>query len=132
MSARTELMNYTLEHTRVMSTEDSAAILIDLHFFKVLVGEQFDKQRFRGLFDKFVDAGQGEFGPVTLDRIKAGPSYVKWGGWIGDQGIAMQVMAAGHAADLWDVVTPATLGFTGAEGDALAGRGFVMTSGLKS
>lgn len=135
-----ELNDYVREHTRAVRGESPPATpatantpaLIDVHFFKVLIGESFDKEHFRTLFDAFVAAGVGEFADVDLDRIKGGPSYIEWGGLIGDQGLAMQMMGAGAYAGLWDVIIPETLGVTGTEADRMAGAGFVMTSGLKA
>lgn len=63
------------------------------------------------------------------ERLKGGPSYIEVGAEIGDQGAAFQLFALGKVLGLWDVITPAALGFTGEEARALAGRGMVMMSG---
>ena len=67
----------------------------------------------------------------NLDTLKGGPSYITLGAMIGDQGVALSLMALGHALGLWRVITPATLGMTGPMADDMAGRGFVMTDGFR-
>lgn len=66
------------------------------------------------------------------DRLAGGPSYIEVGAEIGDQGAAFQLFALGKVLGLWDVVTPATMGFTGAEARQMAGSGFVMMTGFKA
>jgi hypothetical protein len=63
-------------------------------------------------------------------RLASGPSYIEVGGEIGDQGAAFQLFALGKTLGLWDVVTPTTLGFEGAEAREMAGRGLIMTTGF--
>lgn len=65
------------------------------------------------------------------DRLAGGPSYIEVGAEIGDQGAAFQLFALGKVLGLWDVITPATMGFKGAEARSLAGSGFVMITGYK-
>lgn len=64
-------------------------------------------------------------------RLAAGPSYIEVGAIIGDQGAAFQLFALGKVLGLWEVITPATLGFSGKEATDLAGKGFIMISGFK-
>lgn len=64
-------------------------------------------------------------------RLADGPSYIEVGGVLGDQGAAFQLFALGKVLGLWDVITPARLGFAGAEARQMAGVGFVMMSGYK-
>jgi hypothetical protein len=63
------------------------------------------------------------------DRLAGGPSYIEVGGVIGDQGAAFQLFALGQVLGIWNVITPASMGITGAEARRLAGSGFVMISG---
>lgn len=67
------------------------------------------------------------------ERLAQGPSYIELGAEMGDQMMALMVMAIGmaigEAADLWTVITPKTLHIGGAAADDLAGKGFVMISG---
>jgi hypothetical protein len=65
------------------------------------------------------------------DRLAGGPSYIEVGAEIGDQGAAFQLFALGKVLGLWDVITPAMMGFTGAEAREMAGRGFVMMTGFR-
>jgi hypothetical protein len=66
------------------------------------------------------------------ERLAAGPSYIEIGAEIGDQGAAFQLFALGKVLGLWSVITPATMGCTGAEARQMAGRGFVMMSGYRA
>lgn len=65
------------------------------------------------------------------ERLAGGPSYIEVGGVIGDQGTALQLFALGQVLNLWKIITPKTLGFSGKEANALAGQGMVMISGFK-
>lgn len=66
--------------------------------------------------------------PVRLAR---GPSYIEVGAVIGDQGAAFQLFALGKTLGLWELITPASMGFRGDEARQMAGMGFVMISGFK-
>lgn len=63
------------------------------------------------------------------ERLRNGPSYIEVGGVIGDQGAAFQLFAVGKVLGFWDVITPAKMGFEGAEARNLAGSGFIMING---
>jgi hypothetical protein len=65
------------------------------------------------------------------DELAGGPSYIAVGGVIGDQGAAFQLFALGKVLGLWDVITPASMGFEGPEARDLAGRGFIMMTGYQ-
>lgn len=65
-------------------------------------------------------------------RLAGGPSYIEVGAEIGDQAAAFQLFALGKVLGLWDVITPATMGFTGVEARQMAGSGFVMMTGFKA
>ena len=65
------------------------------------------------------------------NRLAGGPSYIEVGAQIGGQGAAFQLFALGKVLGLWDVITPATMGFAGEEARQVAGSGFVMISGFK-
>lgn len=64
-------------------------------------------------------------------RLRAGPSYIEVGADIGDQGAAFQLFALGAALGLWEIITPAKMGFEGEKAKALAGRGFIFITGFK-
>lgn len=65
------------------------------------------------------------------ERLAAGPSYIEIGGILGDQGQALALIALGHVLKLWEAITPALFGVTGAEAQKMAGMGYVMISGFK-
>lgn len=65
------------------------------------------------------------------DRLAGGPSYIEVGAEIGDQGAAFQLFALGKVLGIWDVITPATMGFTGAVAQQMAGAGMVMMTGYQ-
>jgi hypothetical protein len=65
------------------------------------------------------------------ERLAGGPSYIEVGAELGDQGAAFQLFALGQALRLWDVITPATMGFDGEEAAEMAGQGFIMISGFR-
>jgi hypothetical protein len=54
-------------------------------------------------------------------------SYTDIGGAVGDQWLGLQAMAAGEALGLWKVYSPADAGYEGADANAIAGAGGVMT-----
>lgn len=64
-------------------------------------------------------------------RFKDGPSYIEVGAEIGDQGAAFCLFAVGKVLGFWDVITPMTLGFKGDEARDMAGRGYIMVSGIR-
>ena len=126
---QTDLVDYVIEHTRTIRDHVDAPSVVDCHFFRTLVDESFDRERFKRLVADFLATGEGEFGPIDHQRVAGGPSYIEWGALIGDQGLAMRMMAAGQIAGLWQVITPRMFGVDGPEADSLAGQGMVMTSG---
>lgn len=65
------------------------------------------------------------------ERLAGGPSYIEVGGVLGDQGAAFQLFALGKVLKLWDIITPETMHFKGAEADEMAGRGFIMCTGFR-
>jgi len=99
-------------------------VKVDCHFVTVAV----DAAKAETLRAEFIDLLRAYPHP---DRLAAGPSYIEVGGELGDQGAALQFFALGQALGLWKVVTPALLGFSGAEADMLAGSGLVMMTGWK-
>lgn len=119
------LNDYVYSHAR-QDIEDG----IDVHFFRVVTWD-VDPAEFRKLFEATLSdfGGHGEFGDLSLERVKKGPGYIELGGHVGDQGMALLLMGLGEAAGCWKVVTPLTLGLTGEAADSLAGGGMVMITG---
>jgi hypothetical protein len=96
--------------------------LLDVHFVKVSVDETAANE----LRDELVQLLS------TNPRMRGGPSYIEIGVDLGHQGLALMLLALGKALKLWDIITPATLGISGAEADELAWHGFVMCSGMRA
>lgn len=110
------LNKYVLAHTYPCEPDHRPATgergNIDVGFFSVGF-KDFIPAKFTGLFFDWLDDGVGAFGDKpSAERIAGGPSYIEWGGLIGDQGLALRVMACGQEAGLWEVMTPKSLGIT--------------------
>ena len=97
--------------------------LVDVHFMRIGVDLTPANERKAELIEILKAYPDPE-------RLAGGPSYIELGGVIGDQGAALTLIALGAALDLWEVLTPATLGITGADADKLAGQGMVNMSGF--
>lgn len=65
------------------------------------------------------------------DEFEIGPSYIRTGALIGDQGMALRLFALGQALGLWKVITPHMLGLEGEEARRAAGAGYVMINGYE-
>jgi hypothetical protein len=97
---------------------------IDLHFIVIGVDTVLAKKRrdeLIAILNEYPDP----------DRLALGPSYIEVGADIGDQGAAFQLFALGKVLGLWDIITPASLGFDGDFAAEAAGRGFIMITGYK-
>lgn len=56
-----------------------------------------------------------------------GPSYIHLGAIIGDQGLALKLMAVGKVLGWWGLITPRSLGLEDPDDiERLAGAGYVM------
>jgi hypothetical protein len=120
----------------VVSIEDYPAKpidreLVDVHFFSVGFTEAAPTWSHRRFFDYLVNNPIGEFTNMVREQWEGGPSYITVGGWIGSQELALRLFALGQAHQIWTVVTPERLGFTGADADRMAGNGLVMSAGFK-
>jgi hypothetical protein len=101
---------------------------VSVHFFKVGLRGDADVTA-EELVALIKDSEEGNFARITVDRLKAGPSYIELGGWLGDQGAALMFMGLGEILGLWDVVTPETMlrgTVNQGKADELAGLGLVM------
>lgn len=96
---------------------------VDVHFITIGVRQWLLTDENRLGFNRLCDAYP------QPERLAGGPSYIELGGVFGDQGVALMFLAIGEALDLWNVITPGTMGITGPEADRLAGGGMVMCSG---
>lgn len=79
--------------------------VVDMVFFKVGLSGEPSAEEFRSL-----TAGhRGDYGDVDpFDGSEH--SFLDLGGWIGDQGLAMQYMALGALLGVFELLTPARLG----------------------
>jgi hypothetical protein len=79
---------------------------VDIEFFGVKVIEEPSKEE---LLELVTNSKEGEFG-TSFDLFDGEEhSYLNLGGWIGDQGLAMQLMALGKYLAIWDLMTPTTM-----------------------
>lgn len=98
--------------------------IVDFLLLKVGVDKE-KAETHRAELIEWLDGLTGELAEI----MKGGPSYITLGAHIGSQGGAFQLMALGKVLGLWNVVTPATFGFDGAEAKQLAGAGMIMMTG---
>lgn len=102
--------------------DETKTAMVDLVFF--VAGVDLEKARdhrpqIEGLLAAYPEPA----------RLAGGPSYIELGGALGDQGMALCLMAMGKALGLWDIITPATVGMEGDEAQQMAGNGFIMVTG---
>lgn len=77
----------------------------DVVFFNVCAVEEPDANTFRLIIE---GAKQGEFNDLDpWDGKEHG--YMEVGGWIGDQGLALQFIGLGSLLSLWPLMTPKML-----------------------
>ena len=88
----------------------------NLMFFKVAKTDNADKDQFVSLVNK-------QF-PHWLDGEER--SYMKIGGEMGDQGLALMTMGLGKLLGVWDLITPELLGIPNDLAMQMAGAGFVI------
>jgi len=125
-----KLQQYVIEHTirgacqcgqciDKTTDEQPKGHTADLVFFQV-ANKDGDAVELR----KLIDAANGEFNDVNLfDGQEHG--YMEIGGWIGDQGLAMQLMGLGSILGLWQLLTPKIFGMDGDMAMQLAGMGMI-------
>ena len=91
----------------------------DMHFFKVSLRDGPDADTLREL----IASHQGECDPLDGKEH----SYMELGGWLGDQGLALQFMGMGSLLGLWNLLTPATImpGLPAELAGQMAGAGMV-------
>jgi len=112
-----ELVKYVIEHTDrnactcgkciVSGEEKELPHSVDMFFFDVSAKNNPNVDTFR----KLISEHQGAWGEVNVFDGQE-HSYIELGGWIGDQGLAMQFMGLGWILGLWQVAHPVNmLGF---------------------
>jgi len=111
----------------VGSKPDPQGHTVDMVFFKVVKKNGATADEFKRLTAEH----KGHYGDVNpLDGKEH--NYMELGGWIGDQGLAMQYMALGVLLGEFALLSPAILGFTGAEAQQMAGMGFLSIQAKKA
>jgi hypothetical protein len=94
---------------------------VSVYFFEVSAVGEPDAETFRSLI---AGAREGHYNHVDpLDGEEHG--YMELGGWIGDQGLAMQFMALGALLGLWTIFDPGKLPLPKDLQDQMAGSGMV-------
>lgn len=83
---------------------DPAGHTADMVFFKVALAGEPSLEEFKRLTSE----ARGEFGECDPFDGKD-HSYMELGGWIGDQGLAMQYMALGNLLGAFNLLTPITM-----------------------
>lgn len=63
------------------------------------------------------------------ERWALGPSFINIGGIIGDQELALRLMALGKVCGMWELVTPATMKAPEDMWNEVAAAGYIMTVG---
>lgn len=131
-----ELGEYVLSHTERGECQCGSCIdtaynanqpkpenhTIDMCFFTLAATNEPDAEEFKEL----TAAHQGEFCECNpLDGKEH--SYLELGGWIGDQGLALQYMGLGAALGVFTLLTPKTVikGIGDELAMQMAGMGFV-------
>ena len=94
---------------------------VNMYFFDVCAVENPTVEEFLQLTKEH----QGDF--AELDPLDGKEhSYIEVGGWIGDQGLAMQYMGLGKLLGVWNIMHPGMLpGIDKALADQMAGMGLV-------
>lgn len=114
-----------LVRASVYGSEEGGSGSVSVGFFYVHPFEDSEATA-EALVEAIKAAEEGEFANVSTQRLLEGPNYIELGGWLGDQGLALQFMGLGTLLGQWSVITPATLGIKGEDAQQMLGMGFVM------
>lgn len=112
---------YAMPH----ESEVSSVEKVDLEFLVVGVNKAAAELHKAELIELLKDYPDPE-------QLAGGPSYIAVGAEIGDQGAAFCLFALGKMLGLWDVITPATMGFSGQQAKDMAGAGYIMITGFRA
>lgn len=93
----------------------------DMVFFEVSAVNDPDPETLKRLLKENV---KGEWADLDMLDNKE-HSFIEVGGWIGDQGIAMQLMGLGWLLKLWQCMTPRMLNIPDELAMQMAGAGYV-------
>lgn len=103
------LSQYVRDHIEVVSSDESVSDesvsdAAELVFFRVSLKNNADAEVFKNLIENH----QGEFCECNLFDGNE-HNYIEIGGWIGDQGLALQMMGLGKLLGLWNLYTPCNM-----------------------
>lgn len=104
MTAIERLIEYVVTHTEISNVATNLSV--DLTFFHVGIFPDADQHELLQLIND--TNKKGEFIDVDLFDGKE-HGFVEVGGWIGDQRVALELMALGKMLNLWELLTPAML-----------------------
>lgn len=119
-----ELRQYVIEHVSVAKEPQENGV--DMIFFNV---KAINDPKADDLIKLVKESVKGDFLDLNMFDGKE-HGYMEIGGWIGDQGLAMQLMALGKSLKLWELMTPAMLPLTMEMQEELAGMGMISIKSL--
>jgi hypothetical protein len=125
------LAQYVIDHTErgecrcgkcidVLNKPNLEGHTVDMAFFNVAKRGEATLEE----FERLTNEHKGDFCNVNpFDGREH--DYLELGGWLGDQGLAMQYMALGVLLHKFVLLSPAMLGISGPRAVELAGTGFL-------
>lgn len=93
----------------------------DVYFFEVAANDYIPDGT---ELTRLIKEHEGAFNEINLFDGKE-HGYIELGGWVGDQGVALQLMGLGEILGLWKLMTPKMLPLPKELQDKLAGMGMV-------
>ncbi len=88
---------------------DTGGHTVDLQFFKVALKNSrltdSDKEVMKNTLIQLIKDHKGIYGDIDLFDGNE-HNFVEIGGWIGNQGVALELMAMGELLGIWKVITP--------------------------
>lgn len=112
------LIDYIIGHTvsnQKYYGEKKDESMANVEFFNVSLKNNPDKD----VLIKHISEHKGVFCDIDILDGKE-HNYIDIRGWIGDQGLALRLMGLGKLLDLWYLLTPTAMGFTGNVGKQMA------------
>lgn len=125
-----ELHDFVRNHTKIRRPGQESPWVVgaldtiptaDMVFFEVRAEGDPDPKVFRQLITKNFKGDFGDLNPLDGQEH----SYLEVGGWIGDQGVALQFMGLGVILGLWGLMTPKMLDLPDDLVQQMVGMGYV-------
>jgi hypothetical protein len=110
--------------------EDDENGNINMSFFKVSINEKMaeeNRQELENFWKNHLKPKLSEQGCNLEKEI----SYINLGAVMGDQGVALMLMALGEYYEWWTILTPEKMGFEGETARELAGHGLITLTDIK-